>query len=483
MGDSQHNSTLNKNPETASFVPGKKVAQKSLVASRPKTFSENKFSHRHIASLGHGRIRSSVFGDVAFFLLKVAALETVRRFSRANCPFAWRGLQALQLLCYPPLKWLQRWAPLRGLIKGMQTLSRPLLVLSVATAFSDQEKPTSESFDAVSDYQAYSNVHSDPVTLQRTSDTKCMICDEAPQILASENWLVRLHKELEDQGITLPDRLDEDELRRFHIAANGDFSSLVFSIKRTISWRETYTLLSEDELQVWSNLLFWHGFDLRHRPCLIVRLGLAFTRLPSHERPRFAQAVISQVEYGVLHLVNSDSTRITVVVDCQGLSPYRIPMQIMRSCLSLLQDHYPGRLGCVFVIRLPPVLRVIARTLLQVLRPSTREKLRIYGEIYQKVLAECLQTLPLYLGGDCNCKKCRIMSNSNVQQPCETERPNSRADFSDVEDREEQVRVNYYERHRDGNANWDLAVKTAMLVVLMFLALVTLLSDPENRPS
>ncbi|XP_030537431.1 uncharacterized protein LOC115745936 [Rhodamnia argentea] len=482
MEDSRHNSTLNKNPETTSFVPGKKVSQTSLVASRPKTFSKNKFNYRHIASLGHGRIRSSVFGDLAFFLLKVAALESVRRFSRAKCPIAWRGLQALQLLCYPPLKWLQRWAPFRGLVKGMQTLSRPLLVLSVATAFSDQEEPTSESLDAVSDCQEYSNVRSDPATLQHSSDAKCMICNEAPQILASENWLVSLHKELEDQGITLPDRMDEDELRRFHVAANGDFSSLVSSIKRTILWRETYRLLTEEELEVWSNLLFWHGVDLRHRPCLIVRLGLAFISLPPHERPRFSQAVISQVECGVLRLVNSDSTRITVVVDCQGLSPYRIPMQIIRSCLFLLQDHYPGRLGCVFVIRLRPVLRVICQTLVQVLRPSTREKLRIHGENYQKVLAESLQTLPLYLGGNCNCTSCRIMSNCDVQQRSETESPNSGADFSDVEDREEQPHVHNYERHRDGNANWDLAVKTAMLVILMLLALVTLLSDPEHRP-
>lgn len=482
MEDSRHNSNLNKNPETASFVPGKKVSQKSLVASRPKTFSKNKFSYRHIASLGHGRISSGVFGDVAFFLLKVAALETVRRFSRAKCPFAWRSLQALQLLCYPPLKWLQRWAPFRGLIKGMQTLSRPLLVLSVATAFSDQDEPTTESLDAVSDSQAYSNVRSDLATLQHTSDTKCTICDEAPQILASETWLVRLHKELEDQGITLPDRMDEDELHRFHVAANGDFSSLVSSIKRTVRWRETYGLLTEEELRAWSNLLFWHGFDLRHRPCLIVRLGLAFVTLPSHERPRFSQAIISQVEYGVLHLVNSESTRITVVVDCHGLSPYRIPMQIMRSCLTLLQDHYPGRLGCVFVIRLSPVLRVIAQTLLQVLRPATREKLRIYGGIYQKVLAESLPTLPLYLGGNCSCKKCRIMNNCDVLQPSETESPNSGADFSVVEDREEQCNVHNYERLRDGSTNWDMAVKTAMLVMLMFLALVTLLSDPENHP-
>lgn len=42
---------------------------------------------------------------------------------------------------------------------------------------------------------------------------------------------------------------------------------------------------------MWSNMLFWHGIDFKHRPCLIVRLGRACFSLPSHDRPRFAQAV------------------------------------------------------------------------------------------------------------------------------------------------------------------------------------------------
>ena len=75
---------------------------------------------------------------------------------------------------------------------------------------------------------------------------------------------------------------------------------------------------------------------------------------------------VSQVEYGVLHLVDADNPQITVLVDCIGLSPLRVPMQMMRSCFSLLQDHFPNRLGCLFVIRLPAVVRVIAQTLIQV---------------------------------------------------------------------------------------------------------------------
>ena len=42
---------------------------------------------------------------------------------------------------------------------------------------------------------------------------------------------------------------------------------------------------------MWSKIVFWHGYDVMHRPCLIVRLGLACSTLASKDRPRFAQAV------------------------------------------------------------------------------------------------------------------------------------------------------------------------------------------------
>lgn len=68
----------------------------------------------------------------------------------------------------------------------------------------------------------------------------------------------------------------------------------------------------------------------------------------------------------MLHLVGADNGRITVLVDCEGLSPLRVPMQMMKSCASLLQDHFPNRLACLFIIRLPPVVRVVAQTFIQV---------------------------------------------------------------------------------------------------------------------
>lgn len=77
--------------------------------------------------------------------------------------------------------------------------------------------------------------------------------------------------------------------------------------------------------------------------------------------------VVSQLEYGILHLVNTEDPRVTVLMDCQGVSAVRFPMQIMRSFSSLVQDHYPNRLALLFVTRLPSVVRVIAQALIQVI--------------------------------------------------------------------------------------------------------------------
>lgn len=72
------------------------------------------------------------------------------------------------------------------------------------------------------------------------------------------------------------------------------------------------------------------------------------------------------MEYGILHLVKAEDPLVTVLMDCEGLSPFGFPLHSMRSCAILLQDHYPNRLAALYVVRLPSIARVIARTLFQV---------------------------------------------------------------------------------------------------------------------
>lgn len=123
------NSSMNPNSKQSSAINGKKTYNKQLVASRPKGFAQRYCEP--LVSLTHGDFGSSAVGRATLFLLKVAALETVRRFSNSKCPCLWRGLQGLQILVYPPFKWIQRWAPFTGLVKSMQVCDYQCLKVSI----------------------------------------------------------------------------------------------------------------------------------------------------------------------------------------------------------------------------------------------------------------------------------------------------------------------------------------------------------------
>ncbi|CAN4098857.1 unnamed protein product [Withania somnifera] len=450
MGDS-----FNPTPGTKSMVT---TAIKNESKQRIISSGSNSFSNvRQIDLIKYGKQRRGSSNQLVFFLVKVAALEAVRRISRSKYPLVWSGLQALQVVCYPPLKWMQRWDPFRVLVEGMLILSRPLLVLSIATAFSDHSGFNNDTSDSTQVSPETNDSHADSESQLEVSSEQFIPSEstgnEVSQSLSSTSsasWQHLLYKDLEKQRIFLPERIDEGELHQFFTAADGDFTRLLSSVKKTIRWRETYRILSRKELEVWSNMVFWHGFDTQNRPCLVVHLGLA----------------LSQVEQGVLHLVDQQNSQITVLVDCEGLSPLRLPMQMLRSCSTLLQDHFPNRLGCLFVVRLPPIVRVVAQTFVQ-------------------VLSEHLQTLPTYLGGQCTCSRCASFDMSKMhntrmndhQETAITEIINNPVDLTLLHSGEQ--------TESPTNYNCGQVLSKAVIGVLLFWVFVAFIAgvyDPESRP-
>ncbi|XP_016502480.1 uncharacterized protein LOC107820671 isoform X1 [Nicotiana tabacum] len=379
----------------ARILSKNKLPKICLVASATKHFSEKTL--KCITKVKQSVQTSGAAGDVVVFLATTAALEIVRRLSKGRCPFIWRGLQALQVLCYPPFKWIQKWAPLKALVKQLQKLSRPMLLLSIATLFSDRSSSTEE---------ATPNDYHDSRAYPQASSHDEVLDDDYP-----ERWLLELHRELREEGISVPERLNDDELRQFYAAANGDFSKLLSSVKKTIKWRQSYTILSPEELEACSQFIFWHGHDANQRPCLIIRLGLACSNLKSRDRLLVVKAVVSQIEHGILSLVDVRHPQITVLMDCEGLSPLGFPIHTMRSCAMLLQDHYPNRLSSLIVVRLPQVAQIIMQAFFKVLKPATRQKVRIIGRNHLEFLSKNLDSIPPFLGGSCSCSKCSDGSN------------------------------------------------------------------------
>lgn len=96
-----------------SSLAREKTQKLSLVASLPAGSI-----HRNVVPLK--RLRGKHTDRIVVFLLKVAALEAVRRLSKTRCPVVWRIVQALQVLVCPPLKWIRRWGPFRAIVMAAQ---------------------------------------------------------------------------------------------------------------------------------------------------------------------------------------------------------------------------------------------------------------------------------------------------------------------------------------------------------------------------
>nr|GMD73492.1 SEC14-like protein 5 [Ipomoea batatas] len=209
MEDSVSNPSSRRNSGTNCAMISSNPSKRHAIASGSKSFAHQ--SLKRISLLDCGKVGRGAGGQIALFLLKVAALESVRRISKSKCPPVWSGLQALQVVCYPPFKWIQRWNPFGMLVKGMQMLSRPLLVLSIATAFSDNPECSDSTTESNEVNQGHIDPHDvsefEPELSSTQSTTTLRVEDDPQQSVLPANWLPRLYKELENQGITLTDRL------------------------------------------------------------------------------------------------------------------------------------------------------------------------------------------------------------------------------------------------------------------------------------
>jgi hypothetical protein len=348
-------------------------------------------------------------GSVLVFCGKLAALEVLRRGAQTRCRFVWWALQGLAISGAPALSWFRRWTPFRVLADASESFAKPMLFLSL----------TSVVANAYTEARERKSTHKDPTLhLSVVEPTTGEVTEE--EVLVHDKLLpsvTLLKQELNKHGVLLCERVDDEEIRRFWLASKGDVVKFVSMMQKTLKWRESHKFMSLSELKDWSPLLFWHLRDSHTRPILIIRLGLTCATITPAQRSLFAQAVLSQVEYGVQNLLSSEDPRLTVVMDCRGTSVFGFPVQMLKSCVALVQEHYPMRLASFFLINAPPLVRVVANAIIQMLRPATREKVRVEGDNYLTTLANAFggcDSVAAVLGGTCACALCIADSTPKV---------------------------------------------------------------------
>ena len=122
----------------------------------------------------------------------------------------------------------------------------------------------------------------------------------------------------------------------------------------------------------------------------------------------------------------------------------------------------------------------------QVLKPSTRKKLKIEGEMYRKILMENFETLPSYLGGNCTCRRCSNLRicNLGLHQINETNKRQRKIDIISCEDIPSPHPSDPIDIHMTGYC--DQALRAAVVGIIMLWVLIAFLAglyDPESSPA
>jgi hypothetical protein len=95
-------------------------------ASPNVTISSSSSSSRTTTTMRRRGVNVAT-GKLLVFLIKVSALEALRRASQAKCRPIWWSLQWLSIFQAPPFNWLQRWAPFRFLAQATQVPLLPII--------------------------------------------------------------------------------------------------------------------------------------------------------------------------------------------------------------------------------------------------------------------------------------------------------------------------------------------------------------------
>eukprot|EP00850_Spirogloea_muscicola_P021050 SM000234S07910 [mRNA] locus=s234:185576:187139:- [translate_table: standard] len=241
---------------------------------------------------------------------------------------------------------------------------------------------------------------SDPAEERRGSESRVSMVEPEEQL----QLVAQVKVELEALGTTIPSRLDDDDLRRFLSSTKGDVKTCALRLKQHIEWRMAFRFLSEDELQqTWSQLAFWHATDSMGRPFLCLRFGLAVNTILPEQHPVFVQAVVSQMEAGILRMHSQGSGKVVVFVDCTGVQLLSLPLALIKDSALVLQRNYPSRLFALYALGVHPFLRFVANAILQILPAVTRDKVQLLSSSEQGKVLEVamggLDKVPAALGG------------------------------------------------------------------------------------
>ena len=166
-------------------------------------------------------------------------------------------------------------------------------------------------------------------------------------------------------------RDDASRKRALHHAA--------LAAAETAEWIRAYPFASDDALQRFSHLVWWTQPTPETRPTLHVDIGRAVHECRGPDAVAFANAVITLIERAVQHRLKNapeGHDRVDVVVYAAGTSAFSASRaaRVLRSVVTTLSHHYPGRLHQLTLLDLPRVLTWLVKGAKKLVHKETARK-------------------------------------------------------------------------------------------------------------
>merc|ERR1740129_50565 len=136
-------------------------------------------------------------------------------------------------------------------------------------------------------------------------------------------------------------------------------------------------------------MLYSSGYDREGRPVIYCRVRHFHPSLLADET-EVALFFVFFMDALARRSEANGRDEFTMIADLAGFTMNNFSLPIVKVGISILQNHYPERLGKVFVVNSPLVFKAAWRLVLPLLDDRTKSKLQILGSDYQSVIHDCI---------------------------------------------------------------------------------------------
>ncbi|KAH9927860.1 CRAL-TRIO domain-containing protein [Amylocystis lapponica] len=256
--------------------------------------------------------------------------------------------------------------------------------------------------------------------------------------VSQQHTLEKFRQELQDEGIFVPERMDDAALLRFLRARRFDLAKAKQMLIACEQWRKDFKvdeIVNNFDFKEKAEVdkyypQYYHKMDKDGRPVYIERLGKldikALYAITTQERQlqrlvyeyeKFIHDRLPGCSAAVGHPVETSCT----ILDLHNVSLsnfYRVKDYVMAAA-SIGQDRYPECMGKFYIINAPWAFSTVWTLIKPWLDEVTVSKIDILGSSYKdKLLAQIPpESLPKEFGGVCECPGGCSLSDAGPWNP------------------------------------------------------------------